>query len=247
MSTPTALASRRVWECMGTVFSVDVRGAGVDPAVVEAQVAFSHHVDATFSPYREDSEVSRLASGRLELRASSAQVRAVLRRCEQLRVETEGYFDVSAAGGLDPSGYVKGWAIRQISDALLAAGSSSHCVNGGGDVQCVGTAGPDDPWRVGIAHPLERDRYVDVVAGAGLLAVATSGTAERGEHIYDPFRPAKPSVWASVTVIGQQIDLVDAYATAALAAGERAPAWLRRRGLTAVLVRPDSQVLRILP
>lgn len=247
VASPTALASRRVWECMGTVFSVDVRGAGVDPTVLDEQVAFTHAVDARFSTYRPDSEISRLAANRMSPAECSPWLHEVLARCAELGADTGGYFDAYAGGSLDPSGYVKGWAIQRVSDALRSAGSSSHCVNGGGDVQCIGSAGPDEPWRVGIAHPLEPDRFVDVVAGAGALAVATSGTAERGHHVLDPHEPGAAPVWASVTVVGTQIHLVDAYATAACAMGEQAPHWLRSNGFTAVLVRTDGEVLRIVP
>ncbi|GAA3307846.1 hypothetical protein GCM10020295_67970 [Streptomyces cinereospinus] len=50
---------------MGTVFSFDVRGG--DPRTVRAAldeaVAGLHRVDAVFSTYREDSQVSRLGRG----------------------------------------------------------------------------------------------------------------------------------------------------------------------------------------
>jgi len=230
---------------MGTVFSLDIRGGGVDPDVVEEQIAFTHDVDARFSTFRADSEISRIADGRLAESSASADVRDVLDRCRALQRDTDGFFDAFAGGRLDPSGYVKGWAIQTVSDNLVAAGSTRHCVNGGGDVQCVGSATLDEPWRVGIAHPLLPATFADVVSGAGSLAVATSGTAERGRHVLDPHSGDRPDMWASVTVVGTRIDLTDAYATACLAMGPSAPAWLRARGLTAVLVRGDGTVMRI--
>src|SRR4051794_37687624 len=119
MSAATALPTRRIWECMGTVFSVDIRGAGVDPEVVEQQIAFTHDVDARFSTFRTDSEISRLADGRLSLAHASLGVREIVRRCNVLHQDTHGYFDAFAGGRLDPSGYVKGWAIQTISDNLV--------------------------------------------------------------------------------------------------------------------------------
>ena len=47
------------------------------------------------------------------------------------------------------------------------------------------------------------------------LAVATSGTAERGAHILDPFTGRPVTHLASATVTGPELSRVDAYATAA--------------------------------
>ncbi len=121
----------------------------------------------------------------------SAQVVAILERCAALEAETDGYFSAYAGGCLDPSGLVKGWAIEAASDLLVAAGSTSHCVNGGGDVQCVGDSAPGVPWRVGIAHPLRAGELATVVTGTD-IAVATSGPAERGPHVLDPHQRPGP-------------------------------------------------------
>ncbi|MCW2497459.1 MAG: thiamine biosynthesis protein [Jatrophihabitans sp.] len=226
---------------MGTVFSIDVRSSGVESAVMDDVVAYSHRIDAIFSTYRPGSDISRLGRGEIRLAACAPEVREVLRRCAELRVETGGYFTAHPSGRLDPSGYVKGWAIETISDLLVSAGSTSHCVNGGGDVQCIGEAAPGRPWRVGVSHPLQPLSYVGVVESAGPLAVATSGTAERGAHIVDPHSGRCPTETASVTVVGSSIGLVDAYATAALAMGRDAEGWLDRQpGVSGIVVGADG-------
>jgi thiamine biosynthesis lipoprotein len=58
------------------------------------------------------------------------------------------------------------------------------------------------------------------------LAVATSGTSERGAHVLDPNRHVPADELASVTVIGPSLTWADGYATAALAMGLAAPDWL---------------------
>ncbi len=223
--TITATAQRRVEQCMGTVFSLDIRPPLVDPAAVEDVVAWLHQVDATFSTYRPDSVISRLGRGELRLAQCPVEVREIIQRCADLERETGGYFSAYAAGPLDPSGLVKGWAIEHASDLLRAAGSANHCVNGGGDVQCAGNPAPGRPWRVGIAHPLRRGELAGVVTGAD-LAVATSGNPERGGHVRDPHTRAAPAALASVTVIGARLATADAYATAAFAMGAAARDWL---------------------
>jgi thiamine biosynthesis lipoprotein len=49
--------------------------------------------------------------------------------------------------------------------------------------------------------------------------VATSGTYERGEHLIDPRTGARGAVVASATVIGTDLALADALATALAVAG----------------------------
>jgi thiamine biosynthesis lipoprotein len=216
---------RRVEHVMGTVFSIDVRGPGCDPVEVEHIIDWLHWVDRTFSTYQACSDISRLSRGEIVVTDCAPEVAEVLGRCQELEVETSGFFSAFAAGPLDPSGLVKGWAIQRASDMLKAAGSTDHCVNGGGDVHCAGRPAAGQLWRVGIADPLEPGRIAGIVAGTD-IAVATSGSAERGAHIVDPRTRTSPELVASVTLVGSDLATTDAYATAAFAMGHDAGAWI---------------------
>lgn len=220
---------RVVDECMGTVFSFDIREPGVAPDVVAEVIAWLHWVDATFSTYRAESEISRIGRGEITTAQAVPEVRLILDRCARLRDETGGYFSAYPAGTLDPSGLVKGWAIEQASDRLRAAGAANHSLNGGGDVQCAGEAAPGRAWRIGIADPADRKQILAVVAGTD-LAVATSGSAERGAHVFDPHTGRPATGLVSVTVAGSRLATADAYATAAFAMGHAAPDWLSGLG-----------------
>ena len=242
MSSPVhiRLPQRHVEECMGTVFSFDIRAPGVDHLVLSTVITWLHWVDATFSTYKPDSQICRLARGEIVLLDCAPEVREILERCAELEVETGGYFSPYAAGSLDPSGLVKGWAIQRASEMLSAAGSLNHCVNGGGDVQCVGSPDAVSPWRVGIAHPLRSAHLAGVAAGHH-MAVATSGTAERGTHIGNPRTGTRPDAIASVTLIGRDLATTDAYATAAFAMGADAAAWIEARsGCRGLIVYADG-------
>ena len=135
-----------------------------------------------------------------------------------------GCFDVRARGALDPSAFVKGWAVEAAAAMLGEAGARNLCVHGGGDVCVRGERAPGRPWRVGIQHPWQRDRVAAVLRTRG-LAVATSGAYERGPHIVDPRTGRAPQGVASVTVMGPDLATADAYATAAFAMGVEGPAW----------------------
>jgi thiamine biosynthesis lipoprotein len=216
---------------MGMTIGIDARDRDVDLAVlddaIERAFAWLHWVDATFSTYKDGSEISRLGRGEIGLDDCPAEVRAVLERCEELRLETGGFFDARANGArdLDPSGLVKGWSVEQASALLSEAGSVNHCINAAGDVRTRGAPDPGRLWHVGIAHPHQHDALTAVVA-VGDGAVATSGIAERGLHVYDPHTGRPVLELASVTMIGDSLADTDAYATAALAMGVDAPGWL---------------------
>lgn len=212
---------------MGTVVTVEVRATTEMQArpVIAAVVDWLHDVDATFSTYRHESQISRLDRGELDEADCSADVRHILALGEGLRAATAGYFDIRAGGRLDPSGVVKGWAIERASELLTAAGCPDHLINGGGDIRLHGQAGPDQDWHVGITHPSRRDAYCATLH-MSQGAVATSGVYERGPHVIDPHRSAPAAELAAVTVVGPELTMTDAYATAALAMGRGAIAWL---------------------
>lgn len=244
MVTARAIASRHVIEVMGTVFTLDLRDPATDPAVIDAVTTDLRWVDAIFSTYKPDSQISRLAAGDLTITQCAREVAEVLDLCAWATQETGGYFSATIAGRLDPTGVVKGWAISRASHLLTAAGSRRHAVNGGGDIQTVGQPQPGQDWRTGIAHPLLPDEVLAVVTGSG-LAITTSGTAERGEHILDPFTGKPATTLISVSVVGPDIVAADIYATAAVAMGDRAPGWLADLpGYEALVVYPHGNVWR---
>src|SRR4051794_21333763 len=181
MTTTTRPAHVR--DIMGMPIGIDVRDAGG----IDVGVAFDwlREVDATFSTYREDSDISRLDRGELTVADCRPEVDEVLTRCLALERATGGYFSVRPAGRLDPSGLVKGWAVAGAADRLAAAGARDFCINAGGDVIARGRPAPRRRWRVGIRHPEELDRLAAVLEVED-LAVATSGEYERGAHVLDP-------------------------------------------------------------
>jgi thiamine biosynthesis lipoprotein len=239
--TAAARADHRtvhVEHCMGTVFTIDVRDPGPWDAAIRHVVAWLHRVDEVFSTYKDGSDISRIRRGELSVDDADPDVGEVLELCRTVEAETGGFFTASWRGGPDPTGLVKGWAIEQASGLLRAYGSGNHAINGGGDIQLAGESAPGEPWRVGISDPLDRTRVLTVVSGRD-IAVASSGTAERGDHILDPTTGRPAAALASVTVVGASLTRVDAYATAAFARGPESIRWLESLpGYEALAVSP---------
>jgi FAD:protein FMN transferase len=229
-------------QVMGTVVSFDVpSGVNLGPVV-----DWLHWVDDVFSPFRPDSEVSRLGRGEISADRCVPEIAAMLSECERLSRDTGGYFTLYPDGRFDPCGYVKGWAIQAASDMLAVAGSSDHIVNGGGDVACRGERAPGTPWRVGVTHPLSPGALACTVAAPRSgFAIATSGPAERGLHIFDPVTGRPALTFASVTITGPSLTRADAYATAAYAMGDAARDWVEALdGYEALVVTLDGDIWR---
>jgi thiamine biosynthesis lipoprotein len=242
VSTGSAARTVHVERCMGTVFTIDVRDPGDWSAAVAEAVRRLHEVDATFSTYRPDSDISRLGRGELKVRDAHPDVAVVLDLCGQTQRATGGSFTSVRGGRLDPTGLVKGWGVDRASDLLRAAGSANHAVNGGGDVRAVGESAPGRPWVIGITDPRDPRVVLSTITGRD-LAVATSGVAERGAHIHDPFTGRPATGLSSATVAGPRLTEVDAYATAAFVMGEAALSWVDALpGFEALLVAPDGTV-----
>lgn len=219
---------------MGTVFSFELRDTD-DRSLLEPVLARLHEIDAVFSTYRSDSAISRLNRGELTLDQATPEVQQVLAAAQAWSARTDGWFAISHDSRLDPSGYVKGWAIDEASRMLVAAGCHWHSVNGGGDILAVAPE-QETPWRFGIIDPLERSMLRGTVTGHR-VALATSGVAERGRHIWDPFTGAAPdTALLSLSVSGRDIIECDVLATAGFAHGDDGPAWLRR--FTGVAILP---------
>lgn len=214
---------RRSWveQIMGMPVSVLCRGrsARTEPvdAAVRAVFAELRSVDEMFSTYKADSVVSQVRSGAIDLADCAHEVRAVAERANRWRGLTGGLFDPCRPDGTwDPSGLVKGWAVERAATSLRAVSSLDWCLNAGGDVFLHCEA--DRSFRVGIADPDDATRILTSVALTD-GAVATSGTAARGRHIYDPrLGGTAQNRWASVTVTGPSLETADVLATAAFAA-----------------------------
>src|SRR2546430_1384365 len=130
---------------MGMPITVDVCGAS--GALIDEVFGYFQHVDRRFSTYRANSEISTINRGDLPVRDWSGEMMEVLALAELTKNETDGYFDIRKPdGSLDPSGIVKGWAIRNAARLIVGAGFGDFFVEAGGDVQVSGKNGSGQHW-----------------------------------------------------------------------------------------------------
>ena len=190
----------------------------VTEASLESVFAFFEYVDQKYSPFIATSDVSRINNGELASKDHDDELREILALAEETKAETDGYFDVWHDGAFDPSGIVKGWAIQKAS-LLMKRFTPNFYVEAGGDIQTGGTNDEGQPWRIGIRNPFNRNETVAVVELNG-EAIATSGTAIRGQHIYNPHSKKPIEGIASLSVVAPIILDADRMATAAFAMGK---------------------------
>jgi thiamine biosynthesis lipoprotein len=247
--TSAGFAARisRVEHIMGTAIVIEVSDVDDREAAVEAAFDHFREVDARFSTYKPDSEVSRLNRGEIREQDCSDQLRDVLDMCEVARQISDGYFDIRGHrrdGELDPSGLVKGWSVDGAARILDAAGIGNYSINAAGDVRVRGHARPGSPWRIGIRNPWDAATTAAVLS-VDDHAIATSGTYERGDHIINPHTARPPDGIASMTVVGPSLTWADTWATAAYAMGIRGVDWISREveGYEACAISTDRHLV----
>jgi thiamine biosynthesis lipoprotein len=220
--------------------------AAVADAALDAAAAELERLEALLSTFRPASEISRVNRRELHLLDASPEVLDVLDACTWLEEVSDGAFCAyrpDRPDQLDPAGFVKGWAVERAVRLLDEHGLRSWYLGAGGDLEARGTLPEGKPWKVAVADPHVPGEIVavlEVVDGA----VATSGTAERGHHVWDGRDGRAAGELASITVTGPHLTWADALATAAFARGRDGLAWLERfEGYEGLGVTPDGALL----
>jgi FAD:protein FMN transferase len=204
---------------MGMPVTLEVVDAQATLELFESIFAYFEYVDEKFSTYKETSEISLINRQAIDLEESSLDMRTVFKLADELKLATNGYFDILHDGVYDPSGLVKGWAISNVAEMLRQRGFENYTVEAGGDFQAVGKNSQGQSWRVGIRSPFNPREIVKVLSVSD-RGVATSGTYVRGQHVYNPRDPqVLLTEIVSLTVVGPDVCEVDALATAAFAMG----------------------------
>ena len=211
---------RDVFTTMGTVASLTLDSVGPE-SIRPVQDIFDHY-DATFSLFKPESELSQIAAGQLSLANASSELRDTYAAALEWRAATHGEFTPHRPDGvIDLSGVVKAIAMERAGAELIRSGVTSWCLNVGGDVLVSGVDEHSEPWSVGIVDPLDRIALLTSTTLRGSRrACATSGGAERGDHIWTI--GAAPTAFVQATVLADDIVTADVLATAIIAGGPHA-------------------------
>lgn len=202
---------------MGMPITVEIIDKEATLKDIEEVFSYFDYIDHKFSPFKDDSEVSKINRGEIKPNEYSEDMKTVLELCQQTKEDTDGYFEIEHDGKINPSGLVKGWAIRNATIILKEKGFKNFYVDAGGDIEISGFNSKGNEWQVGIRNPFDRSQNIKILSLTD-IGIATSGTVIRGQHIYDPYNNGQElSEIVSLTVIGPNVYEADRFATAAFA------------------------------
>ena len=201
--------------------TIEIVDEAVNKEIFEKAFEYFGYIDKTFSPFKPDSEISKINRKEIIESDWNKDIKEVFLLAEKTKQETKGYFDiVDNNGKYNPSGIVKGWAILKASQLIKDLGFNNFYVNAGGDVQFFGKNNDGKTWSIGIKNPFNQKEIVKVVYLKDGNGIATSGNYIRGDHIYNPNdRKEKIEDIVSFTVIGPDVCEADRFATAVFAMG----------------------------
>ena len=229
---------------MGTVVTVDLFGVdGRADELLHDATQSLHRADEMFSLWKPESPFARLRRGELALTDAPDEVVGVLNECYPLVAASDGWFDPwSLPGGVDVTGYVKGWAAERAADILAAGDFAGVIVNAAGDIATRGRDLDGQLFRVGLVSPTAPQTLAATVTLDG--ALATSGSYERGTHLYNPKARHFGTRARTASVTGPHLGIADALATAVVCGGVDALKAVRRLpDYDAMVTRYDGEVV----
>jgi thiamine biosynthesis lipoprotein len=126
---------------------------------------------------------------------------------------------------IDLGGIAKGYAVDRSMAILKKAGVGSALISAGGDTRVMGKRW-DQPWKVGIRDPRDRDGLVSVIPLED-AAISTSGDYERFfekdgvryHHILDPATGQSAREVHSTSIISTNATDTDALSTSVFVMG----------------------------
>ena len=233
------------FDTMGTTATVTMgvehswRAASLRAQMEEVCRWFDHN----YSTYQPDSTLQKLRAADRERSSWPQPFQQLAKEGSSWELATAGHFTMTGpTGQWDPTGLVKAKAIESLAILLHAQGITEFSVNIGGDIRFSDHLDSSALSRVAINRP------VSVAAGASAplmvldlaqspyRAIATSGSAERGEHIW-----TTSSEINQATVVARDIETADVWATALVSGGEDALQRFIGQGVGEALVLTRDQ------
>ncbi|MFN0109087.1 MAG: FAD:protein FMN transferase [Blastocatellia bacterium] len=229
---------------MNTRFDVFLRGPKAEydeqhlEAVAVAVLEEIARLDGALSRFDPRSEIARVnrKAGKTTVRVDR-ELFALLETCEQGRLATNGFFDVTRGGDweldaatcsvrlatadaqVDLGGIGKGYALDRGREILRRFNIESALLQGGtSSVLAVG----DEPWPIDLRHPLKPDVIVgrNELASRGLSCSAARYADQQISDVVNPLTGAPLIGDGACVVLAASATEAEIFSTALLAMGE---------------------------
>ena len=192
-----------------------------------------------FNIFVPHSKISQLRAGKSP---KSPELDVLLELARGWTARSGGRFDPRiGTSDVNLNAIAKGWIVDQA--VAVVSSARTLVIDAGGDVRHVGVA----PIRVGVENPKrpydnEPPLMTVFIENA---ALATSGPARRGDHLFDPRTGRTPTGVLSASVVAQDAATADVVATILAVGGVvEGMDFAEEVGVAAALVDADGQLHR---
>ena len=207
---------------------IEIVDSHVNQEIFDEVFNYLVSIDERFSIYKKESEITLFNEGKIKKLNLSEDMKEVFRLSEEMKNKTDGFIDTFFDGRIDPSGIIKGLAIYKASLILRKKGFKNFYIEIAGDFEIAGLNIEGKKWAIGIRNPFNKKENIKVLYLTD-VGIATSGTYENGNHIYNPIKKNKAIEIESITIIGPNVYEADCFATACFAMGKKGIYFIERQ------------------
>lgn len=205
------------FDTMGTTVTVVSEEEYPLEGLAEVEQIFNQY-DTQYSTYNPNSELVQVRTNKKLLQKTSPDFQSIVKEAKEWEERTHGFFNTKSHSlSWDLNGLIKAKALEDSAE-ILKEYATEFSINCGGDI--VYFTNHPDKWVTGITNPFDDNLLTQLKLFANHRAIATSGTKERGSHIWSPTLLPPTETIKQATILSPTIVLSDVIATAVVAAGK---------------------------
>lgn len=170
-------------------------------------------------------------------------------KTSSLNFEDNNMIKIIGEANLDLGGLAKGYATQRVKEYLVNEKVQNYLVNAGNSNLLLSSKPKDENFSIGITN-LKGDAYYEIISTKH-KAIVTSSYKEQNKvidgvtytHLLNPKTGYPISTYASLTLVGDDQALLDAYSTALYAMSiEEIKSFLFGKGIDILIYGPEEKI-----